>query len=284
MALLDFLFMRSKKGVRALSNFMGIKVEKIEEMVAEVRFADPERHRQFILGLNAWARDPEALKMAATTFFVYRTFLRNGHPKEFEWWYSEFRKRNIIPEHIRLRELETASVTLRNIGLGVESISKAQAFYSEMIKEIQEEKREETLEDGAIAEDHNADHSGLLRENVLEFALSFLRSQAVQFTRDNGSLPQRSKDNWSLGYIAGVLQGMLEKHSVYNGAVFWVLLGRLHEDLLGSRGAFNRQHRTNQLREKENADYHAGLSAALEDINECWPGGSPTRWSRHVAK
>ena len=139
MALLEFLFKRSKKGVRALANFSGIKVEKIEEMVTEVRFADPERHRQFILGLNAWAHDPEALKTAATTFFIYRTFIRNRHPKEFEWWYDEFRKRDVISERITLGDLDFASVTLRRIGLGVEEISEAQGYYREMLKGLLKE-------------------------------------------------------------------------------------------------------------------------------------------------
>ena len=141
MALLDFLFMSPKKGVVALANFADVKVEKIQEMLTEVRLADPERHRLFVLSLNAWADDPSTLKSDATTFFIYRTFLRNRHPQEFKWWYDKFRSRDIIAEQITHRQLQAASVTLRNVGLGFETIPEAQVFYREMVRSLLDEEK-----------------------------------------------------------------------------------------------------------------------------------------------
>lgn len=124
-SIFGFLTSPLYKGERLLGRYIGIKPHIIGAMIADIAKHDHERAELFFSYLSRADKKDDFLHTAALTFFVYRTFYKNRHPKELSWWLEHFRSQG-VPTEIRLRQAEQILVFLR---FAVEDPQDIVAFY-----------------------------------------------------------------------------------------------------------------------------------------------------------
>ena len=158
----------------------------------------------------------------------------------------------------------------------------------------------ETDEDSKESEDHLLSTIGTAigtdsREiEGYEFALKGCRfyiglQRAFIEAEHAGSLPEKARDQFSLGYLSGVVDAWMQALSVENESLRMTALGKVFEDIFGSDGEACLLEALSQMHSAD-ASYMNGMrlggNDAFESIRQGLSGGGSIpklTWAQHVS-
>ncbi len=123
-------------------------------------------------------------------------------------------------------------------------------------------------------------------ESVVDFAIKILSLQTALFLNEDGGMPARALDEWSLGYVAGVGDVMLQANGFEADVTGMTIMNRIFIAAFGLQSGAVLFGEFMRLQSQENEALAKGMKSGGQDIVE-WMSNSEKRpfgWMRHVSQ
>jgi hypothetical protein len=127
------------------------------------------------------------------------------------------------------------------------------------------------------------DNSKTIATNISNIVVDFLNMQLSLHRDDNGNLPSKAQDNWSLGYVAGAADASLYTRNYEPSsdvARFTMIM--VFVRIYGDSGYFDK---VKDLQSSSDTELYSGMTAGgeiIDYLNASSFPSIPTKWSSHI--
>jgi len=101
---------------------------------------------------------------------------------------------------------------------------------------------------------------------IIEFVAQILGVQQMLFMNEEGTLPVNAYDNWSIGYVAGTADAVLQKNGFETDVKGMALMTLIFVEVFGERGGPEFFGKFLRLQEQKDQDVQDGMATGGTDV------------------
>lgn len=119
---------------------------------------------------------------------------------------------------------------------------------------------------------------------LVEFIAGMLGLQAMLFANEDGTYPEGALDDWSIGYVAGASDAVLQKNGIGQDVNGFAVMTLIFVEVFGLERGPDFFGKFMRLQQQRNQAVHDGMETGGRDVFG-WMDNSiqvPTGWTAHV--
>lgn len=136
---------------------------------------------------------------------------------------------------------------------------------------------------GKSKRESDIDNSKAIATNISNLVVDFLDMQLSLHKDDNGNIPIKAQDNWSLGYVAGAADASLYiRNYEPSSDVARLTMIMVFVRIYGSSEYFGK---VKELQSSSDSELYSGMTAGgeiIDYLNDSYFPSIPTKWSSHI--